>query len=198
MTEAIMIEATMIGAIGAKALKPIRPRFAAPGLTAALATTLALGGCAGTHVGDAWQCPLAQGAACASVAAADPAVNETADTPDFATRALRYRERSAVRIQAGTVLSAKPASDCAKGCSPFAWIAGLFAANADATVTGNDNAAPSKLSHAIASPASAEDNLRTPETIGRIWIAPFADGDGVYHEARWVRVVIKPAGWRRR
>ena len=36
---------------------------------------LALGGCAGTHVGDAWQCPLAQGKACASVAAADPAVN---------------------------------------------------------------------------------------------------------------------------
>ena len=38
------------------------------------AAALALSGCAATHVGEDWQCPLAQGSVCASVAAADPAV----------------------------------------------------------------------------------------------------------------------------
>ena len=189
MTETTLIEA--------RVLKPIRPRLAAPGPATALATTLALGGCAGTHVGDAWQCPLAQGSACASVTAADPAVNEVADTPDFATRALLNRERSAAPRQTGKAISAKPTSDCARGCNPLAWIAGLFAENTDETVTENENAAASSPTYATASPASAEDDLRTPETIARIWIAPFADADGVYHEARWVRVVIEPAGWRR-
>ena len=45
---------------------------------------LALGGCAGTHVGDAWQCPLAQGRVCTSVAAADPAAAEPAELPALA------------------------------------------------------------------------------------------------------------------
>ena len=40
------------------------------------------------------------------------------------------------------------------------------------------------------------NGLREPETIGRIWIAPFVDADGVYREGAWVRVVIAPAEWR--
>ena len=44
----------------------------------------------------------------------------------------------------------------------------------------------------------AEESLRTGETIGRIWIAPFVDADGVYREAFHVRVVLEPAGWRLR
>ena len=39
-----------------------------------LAAALVLGGCSATHVGDAWQCPVAQGTDCTSVADADPAV----------------------------------------------------------------------------------------------------------------------------
>ena len=45
------------------------------------------------------------------------------------------------------------------------------------------------------SPAPAGD-LRTGEAIGRIWIAPFVDANGVYREAAHVRVVLEPAGWR--
>jgi len=37
---------------------------------------------------------------------------------------------------------------------------------------------------------------RTAEAIGRIWIAPYVDEGGVYHEARWVRAVLEPARWR--
>ena len=55
---------------------------------------LAMAGCAGNHVGDDWQCPLAQGEVCASVSAADPAVPagvERADTPLPAGNAPLYR-----------------------------------------------------------------------------------------------------------
>ena len=169
-----------------------------PGPATALATTLALGGCAGTHVGDAWQCPLAQGSACASVTAADPAVSDVADTSNFATRASLNRERSAARLDGPRAILAKPATDCAKGCNPLTWIAGLFTSNTDEAAANNEGGAASSPSQVTVSPASAGNDLRTPETIARIWIAPFADADGVYHEARWVRVVIKPAGWRRR
>ncbi len=40
------------------------------------------------------------------------------------------------------------------------------------------------------------DGLRTSEIIGRIWIAPYVDDAGMYHEAGWVRVVFEPARWR--
>ena len=43
--------------------------------------TLALGGCSGTNVGSSWQCPLARGGTCDSVAAADPAVPQAASVP---------------------------------------------------------------------------------------------------------------------
>jgi len=47
-----------------------------------------------------------------------------------------------------------------------------------------------------AMPESGADELRTPEVIGRIWIAPYVDSLGIYHEASWVRVVFEPAGWK--
>ena len=170
----------------------MRPRLAVMAVLGALA----LGGCAGTHVGDAWQCPMAQGKVCASVAAADPAVTGRADPA-----ALR---------PAGAV------SDCGGGCNPFAWIAELFAAKTGespmsdangavsvslpAEILGDSDGAALSRSHAAAppAPAPAGDDLRTPELVGRVWIAPFADADGVYHEAGWVRLVIEPAGWRLR
>ena len=43
----------------------------------------------------------------------------------------------------------------------------------------------------------AADDLRVPETLGRIWIGPFVDAGGLYREAGWVRLVIEPARWRR-
>ena len=45
-------------------------------------------------------------------------------------------------------------------------------------------------------PESGADELRTPEVIGQIWIAPYVDSLGIYHEASWVRVVFEPAGWK--
>ena len=51
-----------------------RVRRAPVAAAAAAAAVLALAGCSSTHVGESWQCPLAQGSECTSVAAADPAV----------------------------------------------------------------------------------------------------------------------------
>ena len=46
---------------------------------------LALGGCSGTNVGSSWQCPLARGGICDSVATADPAVPQGASVPQAAS-----------------------------------------------------------------------------------------------------------------
>ena len=43
---------------------------------------------------------------------------------------------------------------------------------------------------------AADEDLRIPEVLGRIWIAPFVDADGIYREAHWVRVVLQTAGWK--
>jgi len=40
----------------------------------ALAAGVLLAGCSATHVGESWQCPLAQGSSCANIAEVDPAV----------------------------------------------------------------------------------------------------------------------------
>ena len=184
---------------------------------AALVAAMALAGCSATHVGESWQCPLAQGASCDSVAAADPAVPGARADQRPVLREPLYRVRGTESSEA-----APPARPCDAGCGtgfdPFAWLARLFGAgdakSAPATPVAEspapaavrvpeaaaDDAAvapepPADTAALPASPAPAGD-LRTGEAIGRIWIAPFVDADGVYREASHVRVVLEPAGWR--
>ena len=195
---------------------------------AALVTAMALAGCSATHVGESWQCPLAQGASCDSVAAADPAVPGAGADQRPVLREPLYRVRGTESSEA-----APPARPCDAGCGagfdPFAWLARLFGAGdadsaretpapvadaaaatpvaespAPAAVRVPESAAdddavapepPADTAALPASPAPAGD-LRTGEAIGRIWIAPFVDADGVYREAAHVRVVLEPAGWR--
>ena len=176
----------------------------------AAGAVLALSGCAATHVGEDWQCPLAQGSQCASVAAADPAVKDASALERSARPAPLYRAQNAnAPAQEG-----KTAVDCDRGCDPFAWIGRLFAGGA----SGNEDDADGvgeKERHAgeaiarvdsedarEAQPDAAAgntggDHLRAPETIGRIWIAPWVDADGVYREGSYVRIVIAPADWKR-
>ena len=189
-----------------------------------LGGALTVSGCAATHVGDSWQCPLAQGRDCVSVAAADPAVTERPgpETRNAgggpAIRAPLYRARSGP--QPGTETERpRTGQSCAGGCGPFTWLAGLFkgkragAANPDGPIRhgdgpdlpvtdntaaggGGDNGdgeGPETRGPAAPPP---RDGLRTGEVIGRIWIGPFADADGIYHEGHWIRVVLAPAGWR--
>ena len=176
-------------------------RLRAP-LTAAGAV-VALSGCAATHVGEDWQCPIAQGSLCTSVAAADPVVNDAADAGRMARTARLVPAHGLAESSAlpATDPGREHRGDCAVGCNPFAWIARLFDADGkaavedmgDASVTESPDVAPEET--AAADPAG--DDLRAPETIGRIWIAPYVDADGVYREASWVRIVIAPAAWKR-
>ena len=193
-----------------------RPRAS---LAAAIGA-LALAGCATTHVGEDWQCPLAQGTQCTSVAAADPAVRgaderHTLSMPEDRGGASRR--------------------ECAAGCNPFAIFARLIPGGpADGRPQGNgdqvdttdggswddgieasvargadsDQFGETESTNATAATADPQvlpprpgmpapnRELRVPETIGRVWIAPHVDAGGVYREAAWVRIVIAPARWR--
>ena len=177
----------------------IARRMSAP-LPAAMAA-LGMAGCAVTHVGEDWQCPVAQGVQCASVAAADPAVQHPV-APGLSETA---RPLSASRTADGARESCVP---CVARSKPFAWLAGLFrcdAGSGEDRVRGVDaadtEAAASPPVAAEAAGAGQADAaspaaLRSPERIARVWIAPFVDADGVYREGAWVRVVIAPAAWK--
>ena len=209
---------------------------------AALAAALALSGCAATHVGEDWQCPLAQGEVCTSVAAADPAVPETHGTKSLATGTPLY-ESDPVPRSTGTETAGEPGPACEADCGPFVWLGRLFAGitgdtgdggresaasgtpnDGDAAATRHEDIASSSSGIAArapdlgvgaeadagtvasapdaaslpAPPAPSEESLRAPEVIGRVWIAPFVDADGIYREGSYVRLVIEPARWRLR
>ena len=105
---------------------------------AAVALAAALAGCAATHVGDDWQCPLAQGEVCTSIAAADPAVAPDAAPPPLATRTPLFRapeSEAEVEPEAETETTTKPGTatrSCAEGCNPFVWLGRMLAPRADA------------------------------------------------------------------
>ena len=156
-------------------------RLAVPAL---LAAVLGLGGCGATHVGDAWQCPLAQGAACTSVAEADPAVRSSGKAQGHADRGPAPRAERAHSGESG--------ASCVGSCDPLAWLGDWFrtleddVGLAERAVVSPDRELPD----------GSADGLRTREWIARIWIAPFVDAEGVYREGHWVRAVLEPARWR--
>ncbi len=195
-------------------------------LTAAGAA-LALAGCAATHVGEDWQCPLAQGSQCTSVAAADPAVKDEDDRGrmERPARAIPAHGATDRRGASGPEIADRGNAgrrDCGVRCNPFAWLARVFGADGeargrddsgerDAAVSGmtegsaSDNSEPTTAdgaSSAATASTPTDDvtpatDLRAPETLARVWIAPFVDAEGVYREASWVRIVIAPAEWKR-
>ena len=179
----------------------------------------ALGGCSGTHVGSSWQCPLAQGVTCGSVAAADPAAPAPARTEGMAIREPLYRVRGG---NAGSP-QAEPGNgrNCAGACDPFAWLLRLLSSGRNdagspessqdrpagrapeqTTAGAGDNwgddsgDGPTVKTGTLPAAPEAEAGLRTEEAVARIWIAPFVDANGVYREAAHVWVVLEPAGWR--
>ncbi len=149
-------------------------------LPAMLLTVMFLAGCAGgSHVGESWQCPIAQGAACASVSEADPAVATTEKARETTPLSpVRSIETTGTPFLSGII----------------AWFAELFSAEEDEEVATAEPLVVPRVSDET--PAEPNENLRTKERIARIWIAPYVDAKGIYREGNWVRAVIRPAGWR--
>lgn len=226
------------------------------------AAALALAGCAADYVGEDWQCPLAQGSVCASVAAADPAVPESRGRGTHVsaarTTANRPVDAPPFRPRAeGATAEPVDAPGCASECDPLAWLAGLFDGQYGGGGPGETVAFEGRPDHAPAQPeivpagtatidtpasetsgvfaadsaakdagsapprpngadagrgdaaagdavplpardGGPNDTLRVPETVARVWIAPWVDADGIYREGSWVRAVIAPAEWRLR
>ena len=175
---------------------------------------LLLAGCSSGHVGEDWQCPLAKGGSCASVAAADPAVPQASASQAMAAgQPLRLlpRDMEAERADLPTMETRACEAEC--GFDPFGWLARLFGEETDGDPPDAQDTEPAMTASAAdmaaaadvaveAAPAAEEDtgadDLRTGEVVARIWIAPFVDADGIYREASHVRVVLEPAGWRLR
>ena len=199
---------------------------------------LTLAGCSSGNIGESWQCPLAKGGSCDSVAAADPAVPDRQATGKPVLGEPLYRVFTGDRSWAPAKTPCD--SGCGAGFDPFGWLMRLFgaaegadrpaaedtdpatadrspentppsgsavreadAAEAATALAKKKKSGPAEPATAAlpAEPAPADDgldgdDLRTGEVIGRIWIAPFVDANGVYREASHVRVVLEPAGWR--
>ncbi|MDD9990240.1 MAG: TraV family lipoprotein, partial [Rhodospirillales bacterium] len=95
------------------------PRRAA--LPAATLAALLLAGCSSGNIGESWQCPLAKGGSCDSVAAADPAVPDAGGRTALGEPLWQARER-ALEPRSETACTA----GCGRGFDPFAWLARLF------------------------------------------------------------------------
>ena len=117
------------------------------GIAAAALGAIMLAGCSSGHIGEDWQCPLAKGGSCASVAAADPAVAKTGSVPARTTgQPIRLLPRDSVADalpargpgQAPAIREPGQGSMEARACEaecgfdPLGWLlAGLFGAETD-------------------------------------------------------------------
>lgn len=202
------------------------------GAVLALTAMAGITGCAGKNVGGNWQCPLAQGAVCASVSAVDPAVPAKAGATHPTGAVPLYRPHAEGGGTAGNS-GTEPATEAGKKCGrcglfPFRWLGRLFSSTSHAgELSMPDDAGPEGSTEPSGDPAASDfsmpppageepngvdeknekmgtrvtrkvvpEDAREPEKIGRVWIGPFVDADGVYREASWVRIVIEPASWR--
>ena len=132
-------------------------------LAAAVLAGLLLAGCSSGHVGESWQCPLADAGTCDSVAAADPAV------PDANAAGNTVLGEPLWRVRGGETVAAPPVSDasceaaCDGGFDPFAWLARLF--GVDENDSGKAGRAPQPLvpnRSTVAAPAAVSPTDTLP------------------------------------
>ena len=190
----------------------VRARAALP--AAATLAALLLAGCSSGNIGESWQCPLAKGGTCDSVATADPAVPDAGAARKTLFSKPLWRQRAS---EPEALAPAPCEAQCAGGFDPFGWLKRLFGADEEdgplakaKSPAAADTASPPETEFKPMEPAAAAlpaepargeddpdgDSLRIGEVVARIWIAPFVDADGVYREASHVRVVLAPAGWK--
>ena len=127
------------------------PRLAAIP-TAAIAALL-LAGCSTGHIGESWQCPLAEGRTCDSVAAADPAVPDPKAAGPAVLADPLWRVRGDERPE--PLAEDTPcAAACGEGFDPFAWLARLLGGGGEDDESA-DRAGPGEAIADTAGPATA-------------------------------------------
>ena len=136
-----------------------------PALPAAAVAALLLAGCSSGHVGDSWQCPLATGGACDSVAAADPAVPDRQAARGTVLKEPLWRQRAG----APEALAPEPCeADCGGGFDPFGWLVRLFGASGSGARPGLDPGAGTRGEEdgppAKPNSPSATDTVRPPKS----------------------------------
>ena len=141
-----------------------------PSLAATALAALLLAGCSSGHVGEDWQCPLAAGGSCASVAAADPAVLKAGAVRTMVSgQPIRFlplerdtQETADHPVRESEGQGSAPTRSCEAACGfgPFAWLARLFG--------GSDESAPrsngSAKSATTDSAAAATPNSRSVDS----------------------------------
>ena len=139
--------------------KYARRRAMAPAV--ATLAALLLAGCSTGHIGESWQCPLAEAGTCDSVAAADPAV------PDRQAEGMTVFAEPLWRVRdAGSPIPPETscAADCDGGFDPFAWLARLMGAEAidgEAGSAGRSAQAPVATAARPSDPESGEEPAGT-------------------------------------
>ena len=129
------------------------PRLAA--ISAAALAALLLAGCSTGHIGETWQCPLAEGGSCDSVAAADPAVPDPGASDGTVLREPLWRVRAGDRTGPAADTAAPCETRC-DGFDPFAWLAGLFGAQGHEGEARPAGPAAQAASAAAAQPSDPE------------------------------------------
>ena len=138
-----------------------RRRFA----PAAALAALLLAGCSSGHVGEDWQCPLAAGGSCASVAAADPTVPDVGKSGEPVLDGPLWL---VPRETAGADEASADTRPCAMECGfdPLAWLARLFGADAGNIDAESKETTPSARSAidepGAAAPSPAATNTNAP------------------------------------
>ena len=100
---------------------PRRPAMPKAAILAATLGAVVLAGCSSGHVGESWQCPLATGGSCGSVAAVDPAVPETSG--GTVLDAPLWRQRGGA---GGLPEATACTGGCGDGSGPFGWFGRLL------------------------------------------------------------------------
>ena len=129
-------------------------------LPAAALAGLLLAGCSSGHVGESWQCPLAEAGTCDSVAAADPAVPDMSEPRSAVLTEPLWRVRNTRPPNPAGEAPCDAA--CDGGFDPFAWLARLFGVEEDDS--GKADRAPQPLAPkpataAVPAAASPADSL---------------------------------------
>ena len=147
----------------------------------AVASTIALGGCASSLSGvggtQSYACKAPIGAQCTSVSGvyANASANANANSDLLASRAMH----EALRPQGLLAM-------------PFTTIPTLEIKGATSAQASSSQAASASASTAATPTTTA---LRSPPRVIRLWISPWEDADGDLHEASFVHVVIDTGRW---